>query len=546
MALTLDIKPNDALEKSALNAAKALDLVAANEKRANALSDKLGKSFMAAGDAAAYINKQTESYGKRAEKALSVSERAGKDAGSAQKKRNAEAGKGLATDKKDTEEKKRNSEITRKIGTAVTAVGASILAATAAATAMGTALALSAKHAGESKQGALALLNAWTHGRGEETMKRIDVFAQQIGMSTEEARQKFIDYRKTSRWVTNQSAADLLKLRQDILAVSKSSAIADEEIGSILSNADNPAMFAAKLAEVKRAYGGVGSGALAAADSLQSVDAAQNRISNTVGEALAKLWKEIGPSIGKAANRLAGFVEELFKSDEGKAALLGIADGFKSISEAINKENMTTALNAIRATAEAVGTVVKGVSAVFGGKIGKSNDQLHAATEAFDENARALEEKRAEIFGRSVADGLAAGIASGTTDASNAAVAMADKTQVDFAKALGIQSPSKVFKKFGQQTVEGFRIGEESELGASMPLQEAAAVMPKPVPQQEAVAVMPAPTKDKGNSRTTSGSSIVIENLNVQGGGTAEENARAIRQEIQMLMQAGQLARGYA
>lgn len=532
MALTLDIKPNDALEKSALNAARALDVVAANEKKANALSDRLGKSFRSAGDAAAYINKQTESYGKRAERSMAVADRAGKGAAAAQKKRNAESGKGLATDKRDTDEKKRNSEITKKIGTAVAGVAASIVAATAAATAMGAALALSAKHAAESKQGALALLNAWTHGRGEETLKRIDQFAGQVGMSTEEARQKFIDYRKTSRWVTNQSAADLLKLRQDIVAVSKSTAVADEEIGSILSNADNPAMFAAKLAEVKRAYGGVGSGALAAADSLQSVDAAQNRISNTVGETLAKLWKEIGPSIGKAANRLADFVDSLLKSDEGKAALAGIADGFKSISEAINKENMTTALNAIRDTAEAVGTVIKGVSAVFGGAIGKSNKQLHAATEAFDENARALEEKRAEIFGRSVADGLASGIASGTTDASNAAVAMADKTSVDFAKALGIQSPSKVFKKFGEQTVEGFRKGEEDAITKDMPLQEAVAVMPK----SGSVA--------GATNNVTSG--VTIENLIVQSGGDPEAIARSIRQEIQMLLQAGQLARGFA
>lgn len=39
---------------------------------------------------------------------------------------------------------------------------------------------------------------------------------------------------------------------------------------------------------------------------------------------------------------------------------------------------------------------------------------------------------------------------------------------------------------------------------------------------------------------------ITIQNLNVTGGGTAQENARAVRQEIQLLLQAGALSKGYA
>jgi hypothetical protein len=56
----------------------------------------------------------------------------------------------------------------------------------------------------------------------------------------------------------------------------------------------------------------------------------------------------------------------------------------------------------------------------------------------------------------------------------------------------------------------------------------------------------PAPGKQGALQRNagTQLASIVIENINVQGGGSAQENARAVRQELQLLLRAGDLSQG--
>lgn len=514
MSLEVDIQLGNQFEKQALATAAALDKIAVSEKTVNALAQKLGVSS--------------------------------KQVGAAEKH--------MANERKTQEKKAADDQKKRKDGEAafrdkIKAGAAAWFLFKDAASAAKDVVADIAKsvleasyNASQTKREATAMIGAFTGGHAKEFMLSLDKLAGQLGNTVDETRSQFVEFRKTG--MSNDLSFKLIKARADMIAVGLSAKEADAQIAYVTASGRDLGTAYAHLRVIKQHFEGVGEGATAAAYATVSLSAAQNKISTAVSQKLADLWTEVGPEIGKAAHRMADFTLELLKSKEGEEMIKGVTEAFKDMAKAINKENLMTALNAILSVATAIGTVFKGVDAVFSGKIGESAAQLIGAYDTNNANAEQLNRKRAELAGGAVGEGLAKGIAESAGAAATESQRMADSVLAATAAKLEIRSPSKAFARMGKQTVQGFEQGQEQALGRDMPIDAAVEppqVLKLPAPQQSAPATAPAGDRDgKG------GFSIVIENLNVTGGGTADENARSIRQELQLLLTAGNISRGLA
>lgn len=538
MALSIEILPRNDFEQTVLKTAEALEKVALHEKKVAAVAEKLGVNLREAAGAMAEVEKNTSD--------------AAKEADALKKKEQAQAMARINNERKDQKERK-------KTAVDIAVVGAAITAAVAAAVALGAALANAAYKASATRAESAAMIGAFTDRRGPQALKLIDGLAEQLGMSVDEARAKFVEFRQAG--IDNKMSAQLLKMRADLMAVGLSATEADKEIGRVVS-AEGASGKAAMLKEIGEAYGGIGDGARAAAASTTTIGGAMNRLDNAVTKELAKLWDDISPEIGKAANALTDFIVGLLKSEQGQAVLKGVADAFKKVAAAVeptikflvdNRDaigvGMAVAFTAFAVAAGAIVVPLIAAQAAFIGFIAgaaaigagvalaavavkKGVDELIAH---WDE-IKALGEQAYE-WGANIVDGLVAGISNKIGAAVASAKELAVSIAGPFADALGIKSPSKLFAEYGKNTVEGFEQGEQKAMGATMPLQDAAA---KPVEQPSALAGGGTTSQAGGGG----GGSIVIQNLTVGGGGNAETIARAIRQELQLLLSAGALSRG--
>lgn len=508
--LTLDIKPNDALEKSALKTASALDKVAASEKQVDAVSKKIGASYAKVAAASSTIAK-------------------------ARTKAIATASKAYAVSKKDTDEDKKKYDWKKKALDLAKSTVTVLIAGATAAFGLGAALTAIGKNTFEARKQAGALLNAFTANRGDKAMRLIDGMAEKLGMSLAEARAKFVEFREAG--LNNKMSAQLIKLRADMMAVGLSAEEADKRITLVTGAADGLGNVVAgqNMARLARAFQVTGDGAKAAAHAQISLEGAYNKVSNVATEALADFWKKVGPDIGRAAHELANFATAFLKSDEGKAGIKEVADAVRTLFKelAADKGNVKAIFETIRDSAVAATKAITALSKAIKFLSSEPNANEKALT------GDAMREQFAKVkdffgFGKSAADGVIQGIASKRSAVQQAAKDMADGTSKPFAEKLGIKSPSRVFAEYGRNTVEGFEQGEQRALGSrAMPLQEAAAMKP---PELRA----PSTTQN-----VTQAPSVVIQNLNVTGG-NADEVGRSVRREIQLLLQAGQLSRGIA
>ncbi len=569
MALEIDIKANDEMEKSALAAADALDKVAKQEEKIDALAQKVAISYKATKVEAAELAKYTAVYGKAKETDYGTSKKIAEIGSKDRSKVLSQVNKTYAVTKKVVDKEKEKAVLVKKGAIAYAAVTGAILASAAAATALGIAVSASAKTAYDAKRNAAALLDAFTAKRGPEAMRLLDGLATKLGMSFGEVREQFISFRQAG--LSNSLSAKLIKMRADLMAVGLSAEAADKELSAVVSSADGIGNIAAqrKLAEISRAYGGIGDGAKAASFALVSVDAAQNKIGNVVSEEMAGLWKQIGPEIGKAANQLADFAVKLIKSDEGQAAIAGIADAFKSVAGSVGPainglkkafdfmtENKIAIVSGLAFAVTALGvslavafgpgivaaTLAAAAVAALPLAIAAAAVGVGLAVQAIVKNWDDIKllAKEAYSWGADIVDGLIDGIKAKITAAVDTVKNFAGDVSKTFADALGIQSPSKVFAGYGKDTVAGFARGEERALSAtSMPLQEAAA---RPVET-------PASSGQGGgrgaDGAPGSGGGITV-NLTVPPGTNTEEAVATIRQQLQLLLQAGQLSRGVA
>lgn len=565
MALEIDIKANDEMEKSALAAADALDKVAKQEEKIDALSQKVALSYKATKVEAAELAKYAAVYGKAKESDYGTSKKIADVGTKDRSKMIAQVSKAYVVEKKTVDKEKEKAALIKKGAIAYAAVTGAIVASVAATAALSVAIANSAKTAYDAKRNAAALLDAFTAKRGPEAMRLLDGLATKLGLSFGEVREQFVSFRQAG--LSNALSAKLIKMRADLIAVGLSAESADKELSAVTASADGLGNIAAqrKMAEISRAYGGIGDGAKAAAFALISVEGAQNKIGNVVSEKLAGLWKEIGPEIGKAANQLADFAVKLLKSDEGRAAIDGIASAFKSVASSVgpaisglgkafdfmseNKVAIVTALGlavtalgvsmavafgpAVVAAALAAAAVAALPIAIAAAAVGVG---LAVQTIVKNWDDIKLLAKEAYRWGGDIVSGLIDGIKGKIEAAVSTVKGFATDVSKTFAEALGIHSPSKVFAGYGADTVAGFQQGEARAIEKSaMPLEEAAA---RPVGD----------AASSGQARTPSGgasaSQGIVINLTVPPGTDAQDAITYLRQQMQLLLQAGQLSRG--
>lgn len=528
-ALTLNIKTTNELEKSALATANALDHVADKETKVNALVTKIGTSYRQATAAvngyAAAVDKATPK--KTGKDGVAFDDKASK------KMVTAQSAVAKAEKKAADQEKKKKEQQKESLAT-IKALPLALAGAAAAAGALGLAIAVGAKAAYDSKREATALLGAWTGQRAPQALKLIDGLAGQLGMSFEEARRKFVEYREAG--ANNKVAAQLLKTRADLIAVGLSADQADKEIAKVGAAGRDIYGQARALSEIQRAYGGVGSGAKAAAFAATSLSAAQAKLSNVYADKMSKVWERIGPAIGGAANRLADFLVKMADSDEAQAVIDGFVNGVTMLSDALNSDTLTTGLNVVKALGAAVGDVFEFTGKVIAFGASEAVNAMAWLTDKVGEAVDYLVDAFPD--GAAIVDGLINGIVDRSAAAVDAVVGLAKGIAGGFADALGIKSPSKVFAEFGRNTVQGYEQGEKRALAtANMPMQELAAAEPRERSGGR-------PGAAGGLSASEGGRTIVIEQLIVQGGGDVNQIATAIRRELQLLLQAGDLSRG--
>jgi hypothetical protein len=536
--LGVNIKANDEFEKSALATAAALDAIAKQEEKINALSAKLGVSSQKVGAAQKHI-----------------------------------AAQNLADEKKLVAEgqarTKAEEEHSAKLKDGAVAFGvftAGAVAAVAATYELGKSIAEAAFEADKTRRGTAAMINAFTGGNGPEVMKQLDVYADTLGQSIDETRAKFVEFRRAG--VNDEVSANLIKMRADLMAIGFTAAQADKEIQPVLSAGHNTAMANYALKAISVHYGNIGDGAKAAAYAISSVEGAQNKIKNAGTEALADMWEEIGPSVGKAANELADFGVELLKSDEGKEAIHGIEAAFKALPGAVKGaiDGIKTAYNFIvdnkASVVAALGVIGVALAVTFGPAVVAAGlaaaaflavplavtaaaVAIGAGVKAISDNWDTLKDATFGDFvswGASLVDGLVEGLKGAAGKALDAVTGLAKDVAGGFASALGIHSPSTVFAGYGANTVEGYNKGQEAAISADPPPLQAAAGA-APASSMQPPAIMRQQDSSGGGG---GGVNVTIQHLSVQGGGSAEDNARAIRQEFQLLFQAMQLSQGGA
>lgn len=510
MALSIDIKPAKEFASSLEYAADALDRVADRESKVNALTRQVGSAAkLAAGE-----YKKLAAYGERVTKTTKKNADESEKQNKIEKKNREEKGKGLST---------------------IAKYAAAFSAATVAAGALAYKMADIGKEAYDSERSSSALVKAFTMGRdGTKVLGMLDVAAGQLGQTIDETRRKFVDYR--SAGFTTADSGALIKTRADLMAVGLTAKEADTELSRVVGAADRMGNTVSKrlLREIQKAYGGIGSGAVAAERALWSVESAQNQVSDAFTRVKADFWAAIAPDIGRAAHRLADFTTELFKSDQGKQFISDLTTAFKDFSALVTAENLMTGLNAIRATMQAIADLAKGVSTVFeiGSALtgGARGDKL---AKSFDANADELR-KRARELGIDTAQGLSAGIVSKKQELEKSGQFIGDWVTKATATDLEIKSPSKVFARMGRDTVRGFVQGEERELASTE--------MPMEARPLEAPQLNVNPLQETNNNRSNS----VVVNLTVSGNANAEDLAMVIRREFQSLMKNGQLSWGSA
>lgn len=136
--------------------------------------------------------------------------------------------------------------------------------------------------------------------------------------------------------------------------------------------------------------------------------------------------------------------------------------------------------------------------------------------------------------GSSMIDGLVMGIFKGSSKLIDSVKSLAASAKNAFTSALGIQSPSKVFRTYGVFTAEGAAEGIEA---GSPDVQAAAANMVS----------VPAAQEPKGGGGVGRGGTITIQNLNVTaGGGDARSLAQSIKLELERILEGTAINMGAA
>lgn len=454
MSLELDIKTPDAsFEKWANETADAIDGISEAEKKANKEGAKSGKD----------------------QKATGVHVR-----------------KALADHKKTTVEEVKQTKETKAAGTNWKAIGAAVAASAIGIVGLGAEILKLGHDSSRAKEGALSMINAFTEGHGKQTLEYLDQLARKLGLSVKDVRDDWIRFNAAG--MTNHMATSLVKTKADLMAMGQSAEQAQGAIDQVLAAGHNNEEAINQLSILKKAFPGVGEGAIAAAYATHSFGAALNRLKDSADLELAKIWDRVGPSLGRAANALSSFIDK-------SPLIKGMTDDFgkfiSEIAKGVNAENLTKAMDTVKSAAKAL------------------MDTAHALKDAWDAVNSAIDKA--------------------TTALANMQMPVDMKEVPQWAKTLDtITNPTKWFGSTPEAAPANNKSHPAPPPGIPIPSPAAAPSGGSGAPESQ-----PQPTLSKPHASLGGGHTF---NIYLKGGDDLRQDARTAAQEIQIRLQALGLA----
>lgn len=382
------------------------------------------------------------------------------------------------------------------LGTALS-IGAAALAGLAAAAGYVAAISIDSARAKKSAKGMLEVLGSMD----PKSIDKVDQLAKNLGVSIEETRSRFVDFRKEG--LSNLEAVELIKTLADVRA-KWGEATEAATLDKFFKNLSEGYKYADALGAIRDQLDVVGDGALSAAEGLGKWDQLMIRMGNWWTEAK----EAMGGSLLEMMDSFAAFVPFL-ETQLNKPVLEAFEDLGSALSEGLNLifPGFSSALDA------------------FNVKLGKGmykliNDLIPKWIQG----------------GKDLISGFVSGIGNGAKLAVEKVTDVAGNITKKFKNVLGIRSPSIVFEKIGANTIEGLNRGVE-KVGRKSPetIAKVADRMVEATPLQ-----LP-----RGSSGPPS-LSVTIENINVANGGDPESTARSIRREIEIMLESIMIQRGIA
>lgn len=564
------------ITSEANKAAGAMDQLAKKEERVQQIARALGKEDIKA------VGKALDSVAKSEAKALSKQESAEKKAHNREVKyaRQDLKGLGVSLEMQDKLLDKLGPETAAALATGAElalGVGAALGVAAVAATALGYAISKAAFEAGGARDSAKGLLGVLTQGNGDKALRLVDGLASSLGVKLQDARDDFIKFRQAG--LDNTMSANLLKLKADLDQVDPSGKLAAEAVSKVL-DFKGGAGTAEEMKLLAKQAGVLGDGSKAAAASTTTLAGALNRLDNTKTKALEQIFDKISPSINKAASQVANFVESFMASEKGQKAINAIAGAISGVVSIVASSlpavvsGMTSLVDAgtwvyetfikVRDAVTGNSTAMAVVSAAFTGLkvIGYALAvalgvvvagaallvaPLYLAVGAVLAVTGAIASAIAYVYnlgaemakaGAAIIDGLIGGIMSKIASVKAVVSNIAGTVAGGFKSALGINSPSKVFAKFGKHTAEGYEQGVDKHMPSGSDFADTVS------PGGSAAPVASAGAAPAGPGGGSSGPLVNIENLNVPVGVEPEPFARAVRRELTLMLQVLNLSKG--
>lgn len=212
-----------------------------------------------------------------------------------------------------------------------------VAAATTATIAIGaTALALTKAtgDADSARKSAIGLMNAYTGGRGAETLEQVDRMTSRLGLSIDEGREKFNKFLKETQSV--KKAAFLTKLHSDIVAVTGDAGEADKAVAKIMEQKTEAGAEKA-LSKLRDKFGEVGSGALAAEKRFNTFEGALKRLKDAPARIFDKVAEKAGPKLDATAKKFSEMLDDIAESPATAKGIEAIVDVVGFVLEAVQR-----------------------------------------------------------------------------------------------------------------------------------------------------------------------------------------------------------------
>ncbi len=250
-----------------------------------------------------------------------------------------------------------------------------------------------------------------------------------------------------------------------------------------------------------------------------------------------RLFQEFGKT--EAFEVLKGQIDQVLEkfdpsSPGGKQIIKGIGDIGLALTGSLKNVNVDDLVKGVKTVLD----VVTKVAEVFGfvarhvGDIGRATKSMASPVTGAYDLAKGVVKGlfgSAEDSGKAIGDGLSSGLAAGVPKVADSAATMAE-TPGDITKKVNkIESPSKVFRGFGQNIVDGFALGIGAGAGGGI-ADVMAGAFSVPAPQLGGRAA--------GGMAGMGGISLSFGDINVDGHGAQDgrELGRAVTEAVQELL----------